>query len=210
MRLRWLGPLVVAVASLPRPVAGQTDPRLVAAVRLAQDGLADSARAVAAFSSCVGMGGSFFRFLLGLIGLLLAGGIDFATVGAQGWRGLVATAPQYHENHMLSGPLLFNLLMARSWPTAEDAREAWAVCEELGLRPLIERMPAGLQEIVGETGWQLSQGERSRVFLARAILQGAQLVILDESFAALDPETLDLSLQCVLRRAPSLLVIAHP
>ena len=46
MRLRWLGPLVVAVASLSRPVAGQTDPRLVAAVRLAQDGLADSARAV--------------------------------------------------------------------------------------------------------------------------------------------------------------------
>ena len=43
-----------------------------------------------------------------------------------------------------------------------------------------------------------------------AILQGAPLVILDESFAALDPETLEQCLQCVLRRAPSLLVIAHP
>jgi ABC-type transport system involved in cytochrome bd biosynthesis fused ATPase/permease subunit len=71
-------------------------------------------------------------------------------------------------------------------------------------------MPAGLTEMVGDTGWQLSQGERSRVFLARAILQGAPLVILDESFAALDPETLEQCLECVLRRAPSLLVIAHP
>jgi ABC-type multidrug transport system fused ATPase/permease subunit len=36
------------------------------------------------------------------------------------------------------------------------------------------------------------------------------LIILDESFAALDPETLALSLRCVLKRAPTLMVIAHP
>ena len=35
-------------------------------------------------------------------------------------------------------------------------------------------------------------------------------MILDESFAALDPETLALSLRCVLARAPTLMVIAHP
>ena len=33
--------------------------------------------------------------------------------------------------------------------------------------------------MVGETGWQLSHGERSRLFLARALLQGADLTILD-------------------------------
>ena len=144
-------------------------------------------------------------------GLLLAGGADLATVGAQGWRRRVATAPQYHENHILAAPLLFNLLMGRAWPpSANEAAEASVVCQELGLGPLLERMPAGLMEMVGDTGWQLSQGERSRVFLARAVLQGAALVILDESFAALDPETLDQCLRCVLTRAPSLLVIAHP
>jgi len=144
-------------------------------------------------------------------GLLMSGGVDFATVGAQGWRRRVATAPQYHENHMLAAPLQFNLLMGRAWPPSpDDLREAWAVCKELGLGPLLERMPAGIAEMVGDTGWQLSQGERSRVYLARAILQNAPLVILDESFAALDPETLELCLECVLRRAPSLLVIAHP
>jgi len=144
-------------------------------------------------------------------GLLLAGGVDQATIGAQGWRRRVATAPQYHENHVLAAPLDFNLLMGRAWPPSlEDVQEARAVCLELGLGGLLDRMPAGLSEMVGDTGWQLSQGEKSRVFLARALLQGAPLVILDESFAALDPETLEQCLQCVLRRAPSLLVIAHP
>ena len=64
--------------------------------------------------------------------------------------------------------------------------------------------------MVGETGWQLSHGERSRIFLARALLQNAHLTILDESFAALDPETLRLCLDSVFRRARTLMVIAHP
>ena len=144
-------------------------------------------------------------------GLLLAQGLDLPSVGPTAWHQRVATAPQYHENHIMAAPLQFNLLMGRHWPLAPgDAEQAWDVCQELGLGPLLDRMPAGIMEMVGDTGWQLSQGERSRVYLARAILQGAPLVILDESFAALDPETLETCLNCVLRRAPSLLVIAHP
>ena len=84
------------------------------------------------------------------------------------------------------------------------------ICRELGLGDLLDRMPAGLQQVVGDTGWRLSHGEQSRLFMARALLQGADLVVLDESFAALDPESLDRSLRCVLQRGPALLVIAHP
>jgi ATP-binding cassette, subfamily B, bacterial len=71
-------------------------------------------------------------------------------------------------------------------------------------------MPAGMMQVVKDTGWQLSHGERSRLFLARALLERADLIVLDESFAALDPENLRLSLSCVLETAPTLLVIAHP
>jgi ATP-binding cassette subfamily B protein len=70
-------------------------------------------------------------------------------------------------------------------------------------------MPAGMLQMVGETGWQLSHGERSRLYIARALLQNADLVILDESFAALDPENLKRAIECVVKRARSLLVIAH-
>ncbi len=144
-------------------------------------------------------------------GLLLLGGLDRQTLGAEGWRRRVVAAPQFHENHVLTGTFAFNLLMGRAWPPRPgDLEEAEAVCRELGLGDVLERMPAGLLQMVGETGWQLSHGERSRLFIARALLQGAELIVLDESFAALDPETLRQALACVLRRAPTLLVIAHP
>jgi ATP-binding cassette, subfamily B, bacterial len=87
--------------------------------------------------------------------------------------------------------------------------EAAEVCRELGLTDLIGRMPAGLNQYVGDTGWRLSQGERSRIFLARALLQKAEIVVLDESLAALDPENLRQCLECILRRAPTLILIAH-
>jgi ATP-binding cassette subfamily B protein len=144
-------------------------------------------------------------------GLLLLHGLDRQTLGEQGWRQRVVSAPQFHENHVLSETFAFNLLMGRRWPPREeDMREASAICSELGLEPLLNKMPAGMLQMVGETGWQLSHGERSRVYIARALLQGAEIVIFDESFAALDPENVRLALDCVLRRASTLLVVAHP
>lgn len=142
-------------------------------------------------------------------GLLLLNGLDRHTLGSA-WHRIVTEAPQFHENHIMSAPLAYNLLMGRRWPaTKEDLEEAREVCEELGLGSLVERMPAGLMQMVGETGWQLSHGEKSRVYLARALLQKASLTILDESFAALDPETLNRCTACAAKRAKTLLVIAH-
>lgn len=144
-------------------------------------------------------------------GLLLLDGLDRRSLGSAAWRRQVANAPQFHENHVLQGSFAFNLLMGRRWPpNGADLAEAEAVCRELGLGALLERMPAGLMQLVGETGWQLSHGERSRLYIARALLQGAQLLLLDESFGALDPETLAMALRCVLARASTVLVIAHP
>jgi ATP-binding cassette, subfamily B, bacterial len=144
-------------------------------------------------------------------GVILLGGLDLHTLGPSEWRRRVALAPQYHENHILSAPLSFNLLLGRPYPhSRQDLEQATEICRELGLGALLDSMPAGLDQIVGETGWQLSQGERSRVFLSRALLQHSDLVILDESLAALDPENLEQCLQCVMKRAETLMVIAHP
>ncbi len=144
-------------------------------------------------------------------GLLLLHGLDRETLGAANWRRRVVLSPQFHENHILMGPLLFNLLMGRRWPPLpSDVEEAERICRGLGLGPLLERMPAGMNQMVGETGWQLSHGEKSRVYIARALLQQAELTILDESFGALDPQNLELTLKYVLDETDTLLVIAHP
>lgn len=144
-------------------------------------------------------------------GVVLLGGIDRQTLGDEAWRRRVAMAPQFHENHVLSESLAFNLLMGRCWPPrAEDVQLAEDLCSELGLGALLARMPAGLFEMVGESGWQLSHGERSRLFLARALLQQGEIVVLDESFTALDPATQTAALRCALARSKTLIVIAHP
>lgn len=143
-------------------------------------------------------------------GALMMDGLDLPTLGTA-WRRRATAAPQFHDNHILSGSLAFNLLMGRAWPPSPaDLEDAVEVCRDLGLGELLARMPGGLHTQVGETGWRLSHGERSRVFLARALLQGADLTVLDESFGALDPETLQVCLDTAERRTRALVVIAHP
>jgi ATP-binding cassette, subfamily B, bacterial len=144
-------------------------------------------------------------------GLMLLDGLDRETLGSEPWRRRVVLAPQFHENHVLMGTFAFNALLGRGWPPGpQDLEAAEQTCRALGLGDLLDRMPAGMQQVIGETGWQLSQGEKSRLYLARALLQNAEMVILDESFGALDPATLRQCLAFVLETAPTLLVIAHP
>ncbi len=144
-------------------------------------------------------------------GVLLLRGLDRATFGLSGWRRRVTAAPQFHENHVLAGSFAYNLLLGREWPVSAGSREeARALCTELGLDELIAKMPSGLDEMIGETGWQLSHGEKSRLYIARTLLQGDELIILDESFASLDPETMGVAVRCVLKHAPAVLVVSHP
>jgi ATP-binding cassette subfamily B protein len=144
-------------------------------------------------------------------GLLLLHGFDQKTLGREEWRRRVVAAPQFQENHVFTETFAFNLLMGRRWPPQPvDLQEAEDVCRELGLGDLLGRMPSKFQQMVGESGWQLSHGEQSRLFIARALLQNADVIVLDESFGALDPENLKLAMQCVLNRAKTLIVIAHP
>jgi ATP-binding cassette subfamily B protein len=157
---------------------------------------------------------TFVSILAGLetpdSGLLLLNGLDRSILRTAGWRSRVVLAPQPQENYLVGGTLAFNLLLGRRWPPQRaDLAEAEQVCRDLGLGDLLDRMPGGLQQIVGETGWQLSQGERARVFLARALLQNPELLMLDESWGALDPENVERAIRCIAARAPAVIAIAH-
>jgi ATP-binding cassette subfamily B protein len=144
-------------------------------------------------------------------GLVLLHGLDRHTLGSAAWRRAVVLTPQFHENHVVSESFAFNLFMGAEWPVSpQSLAAAEALCRELGLGDLIDRMPGRMLQPVGETGWQLSHGERSRLFIARAILQNPEVLILDESFGALDPENFRRALDCVEQRVKTLVVIAHP
>lgn len=143
-------------------------------------------------------------------GRVALGGLDLASVGQRSWRQRVCLAPQFHENMIFPETLAFNLLMGRRWPASnEDLKQAQIVCGELGLGDLLQRMPGGLMQMVGDGGWPLSHGEAARVQIARAVLQEPSVLILDESLGPLDPRSFARAIECLRDRIPTLVVVAH-
>jgi len=123
----------------------------------------------------------------------------------------VVRVPQAGDDHVFHASLLFNVLCATTWPAEPvDARAAVTLLTDLGLGPLIDRMPAGLGQPLGDGGWRLSSGERARISLARALITQPDVLILDETTAALDPHTRETLLEVARAHSRALILIAHP
>ncbi|MFL6514311.1 MAG: ABC transporter ATP-binding protein [Chthoniobacterales bacterium] len=90
------------------------------------------------------------------------------------------------ESFLFNGTVRENLLMGK--PTASDA-EIWRAVDAANARGFIERMPAGLESVVGERGVKLSVGEKQRISIARALLKDPPILILDEATASVDTAT---------------------
>ena len=73
--------------------------------------------------------------------------------------------------------------------STHDDNEILDSCKRAGLSKLIERLPEGINSLVGENGNKLSGGEKQRIAIARALINDTQILILDESTSALDNET---------------------
>ena len=101
----------------------------------------------------------------------------------QHWSGL-GWVPQ--EAFLFSGTLRENLAMGRPDATDEELEE---VSRVVTLDDLVQRLPRGLDTVVGERGVVLSGGERQRAALARALLRRPRLLLLDDSLSAVDAET---------------------
>lgn len=143
-------------------------------------------------------------------GTIISHGVDRHVAGSRGWLAHVCYVPQSSDNHVLTDTFAFNLLLGRPWPpSASDLAQAQDLSIALGLGPLLEKMPAGMMQMVGEGGWRLSQGERSRLFVARAILQNAQVLIADELLSPLDPASGLEVLDAIERLPNQLILIAH-
>ena len=90
------------------------------------------------------------------------------------------------ESFLFNGSIRENLLMGK--PTATDA-ELWRAVDAGNAREFIERLPQGMESVVGERGVKLSVGEKQRLSIARALLKDPPILILDEATASVDTAT---------------------
>ena len=99
-------------------------------------------------------------------------------------RRLFSYVPQ--GNLLLSGTLRENLTIVKPDATREELDRALHVS---AMEDFLPQLPLGLDTVLGESGAGLSEGQAQRLAIARAILGGAPILLLDECTSALDAET---------------------
>ncbi|WP_336026331.1 thiol reductant ABC exporter subunit CydC [Geodermatophilus sp. FMUSA9-8] len=135
-------------------------------------------------------------------GRVALGGTDLRRLPLDGVRSRVLWSAQ--EPQVLGSTLAANLRLGRQDATDD---ELLAVLADLGLGALA--VSPGLGGWVGEGGSRLSAGERARVALARVLLSRADVLLLDEPTAHLDPATAERVLGLLARDPRAVLLVTH-
>jgi ATP-binding cassette subfamily B protein len=114
----------------------------------------------------------------------------------------------FQDTRLFKESLLENIRAARPEATRDEVLSAAhaAQCDDI-----LQKLPQGLDTVVGTKGIYLSGGEQQRIALARAILKNAPIVVLDEATAFADPENEHQIQKAfeVLTKNKTVLMIAH-
>lgn len=139
-------------------------------------------------------------------GAILLGGTDIREIPQEDYADRIAFVSQ--DNYLFNMSVRENIRLGN--PSASDA-EVEEAAKQSGCHSFITELEHGYDTVVGSSGGHLSGGERQRISIARAMLKGAPIVILDEATAYADPEN-----EAVIQRSVSkltegktLIVIAH-
>ena len=139
-------------------------------------------------------------------GAVRVNGVDLRSATFASLRDTVSVVTQ--DAHLFHDTIRANLLYAA--PSATDV-EIESALRAARIWDLVERLPSGLDTVVGDRGHRLSGGEKQRIAIARLLLKGPRLVVLDEATAHLDSES-EAAVQGALDAAlegRTSLVIAH-
>jgi ATP-binding cassette subfamily B protein len=139
-------------------------------------------------------------------GEILVDGRPLREISKDALRRAVGMVTQ--ESFLFNGSIRENLRLGKPEATSE---EMMAALDAANAREFVERMPKGLDTVVGERGVKLSVGEKQRVSIARALLKDPPILVLDEATASVDTATERLiqeALDRLMERRTSF-VIAH-
>ena len=139
-------------------------------------------------------------------GAIRLSGVDVRDASADSLRQTIGMVTQ--DGHLFHDTIRANLVLAK--PDASET-EVWDALRRARLADLIESLADGLDTVVGERGYRLSGGERQRLTIARLLLAGQRVVILDEATAHLDSSS-EAAVQEALTEAlagRTAVVIAH-
>lgn len=139
-------------------------------------------------------------------GSVRIGGVDVRDISH---KELMRTVSFVFQNpQLIKTTILENIRYGRPEATMEEVNRAVDMAQ---CREIIDRLPDGLDTVIGTEGTYLSGGERQRIALARALLKDAPVIVLDEATAFADPENEHL-MQAALReltRGKTVITIAH-
>jgi ATP-binding cassette subfamily B protein len=146
------------------------------------------------------------RFYDAQKGAVRIDGVDVRDMDPRELRRLIAVVPQ--EPVVFAASVLDNVRYGRPDASRSDAL---AACEKAFALEFIERLPQGLDTLLGERGATLSGGQRQRLSIARALLADRPVLLLDEATSSLDAASERMVQQALetLERGRTTLAIAH-
>ena len=139
-------------------------------------------------------------------GRILFDGREAGEISLRAIRSQMAIVPQ--EVLLFGGTIRENVGYGKTGATEDEIREA---CQLANATEFIERLPEGMETVVGPRGVKLSGGQRQRIAIARAILANPRILLLDEATSALDSESERLVNEALerLMQGRTSIVIAH-